>query len=360
MSLVCDMYDCLICCDSYDESNIIICKNDCGVYMCENCFEIMIKVSNKEFILPKCPNINCKSEYYLSSLNGYDIDLVESYLESLYKNLMTLHDKKISIIDMKKKLIEEYHKSKIEYINNFPAAITKIISIAYSKKMKILKDTIKIKINEKLNKLTQICFNPLCVGKLDKNYICVLCSREYCEYCDTQKHDETHICDENILKDKEYVRGITKCPKCALPIIKSYGCDNMTCASCKTNFSYKNGTFTVAGNHTENEERLKLNTKRDTLFMLYDKYYNDPKIKELLICIDNKYLDPKDDTKLLKLLLQDKTFNNLKRIGKEYELLNNNIIEHRRYQSFVNEIEKKHKSNMINVYFLNKIFNELD
>lgn len=350
--------ECFICCEEYGYEDIISCDNGCEMYMCELCFETMVKFLNKESILPKCPNTACKAEYYLSHLDGYDIELSSDYLSVLHKYLMTKHDKEISFQDMKEKLIDEFYKNKLKYINSYPKAITKIINIAYAKKLKSVKDTIKIKINQKLNGLKKPCFNPLCIGKLDKEYKCVLCNRSYCFECEMKK-DDGHVCDENIIKDKEYIKTIPKCPKCSLPILKSWGCDNMTCSHCKTNFSYMNGTYTVAGNHA-GDEQIKLKSKRETLFMLYEKHYSCPLIKELLLNIDDKYIAPRSDDKLIKLLKEPDSFENLKKIGQEYEMIINSKNEYKFYQSLVSEIESSHKNKTMNAHFLNKILTNLE
>lgn len=352
------LIDCFICCDEYEKCKIVKCTNSCDVNMCELCFETMVQFSTKEHILPKCPNLNCKSEYYISSFDGYDIQMVDQYLTILHKHLMTKHDKEISYDDMKKKLIDEFYKNKLTYINSYPKAITKIISIAYPKKLKSVKDSIKIKINAKLNELKKPCINPLCVGKLDADYQCVLCSRKYCKECEMQKEDE-HECDENILKDKEYIKTIPKCPRCSLPILKSWGCDNMTCSHCRTNFSYERGVFTVAGNH-DVDSQIKLNSKRETLFFRYEKHYKCPIIKELFLNLDAKYINPRTDDKLIKLLREEISFHNLKKIANEYELICLNKKKYKLYQSMVMEIEKAHKNQSLNKHLLERILDQLE
>lgn len=353
-----EIYECFICCEECEKNDIVLCNNKCDVQMCENCFELMVDISNREFVLPKCPNIKCNAEYYLSSINGYDAKLIESYLNSLHKNLMAKHNSDISYIDMKEKLINEYHRSRIEYIDNFPAAIKKIISIAYPKKMKSLKETIKININNKINDLKKPCFNPLCVGRLDDEYKCVLCSRIYCKDCEHQVYDD-HQCDENILKDKEYIKTIPKCPKCFLPILKSYGCDNMTCSHCRTNFSYERGVFTDAGNHNV-DIKIKLNKERTTIFSILEKYYDDANIKKLLINIDDKYVKPIDDKNLIKFLMEEPIYDNLINIANEYEKLAINKKMYNNYQLLIDELYKLHKNNKLNVKCLEHILDKLE
>ena len=51
-----------------------------------------------------------------------------------------------------------------------------------------------------------------------------------------------HVCKEENIKSAEMIKKSTKnCPKCAVPIFKISGCDQMFCTECKIAFSWKTG-----------------------------------------------------------------------------------------------------------------------
>jgi ribosomal protein S27AE len=57
-----------------------------------------------------------------------------------------------------------------------------------------------------------------------------------------ERHDETHVCDEELVKTAELIRKTSKpCPTCGERIIKATGCDQMWCVKCHTAFSWRTG-----------------------------------------------------------------------------------------------------------------------
>ena len=51
-----------------------------------------------------------------------------------------------------------------------------------------------------------------------------------------------HVCDKDAVATAKLLAEETKpCPKCAVPIYKISGCDQMWCVECQTPFSWKTG-----------------------------------------------------------------------------------------------------------------------
>ena len=51
-----------------------------------------------------------------------------------------------------------------------------------------------------------------------------------------------HVCNEDDVKSAEMIKKETRnCPKCAVPIFKTEGCDQMWCTECHTAFSWRTG-----------------------------------------------------------------------------------------------------------------------
>ena len=77
-------------------------------------------------------------------------------------------------------------------------------------------------------------------------YKCELCHYYACPKClvltGKERHDENHVCDEELVKTAELIRKTSKpCPNCGERIIKSSGCDQMWCVKCHTAFSWRTG-----------------------------------------------------------------------------------------------------------------------
>lgn len=88
------------------------------------------------------------------------------------------------------------------------------------------------------------CVVDDCKGFLSSAWKCGICSTFVCSKCHVPKKerdDDTHVCDENIVKTIKMLSKDTKaCPgeNCGIPIHKIDGCDQMWCTSCETAFSW--------------------------------------------------------------------------------------------------------------------------
>ena len=90
------------------------------------------------------------------------------------------------------------------------------------------------------------CPGEKCKGFLTTAYKCEICKYFTCSKCliitGTNKTDDTHVCDQELVKTAKLIKDTTKpCPKCGERIMKQSGCDQMWCTSCKTAFSWKTG-----------------------------------------------------------------------------------------------------------------------
>jgi hypothetical protein len=89
------------------------------------------------------------------------------------------------------------------------------------------------------------CPLPDCRGFLSQGWKCGTCGTHVCSKCRVpkeSKNDEAHVCDDGDVATAKLLAKETKpCPKCAVPIFKISGCDQMWCVECKTPFSWKTG-----------------------------------------------------------------------------------------------------------------------
>lgn len=80
-------------------------------------------------------------------------------------------------------------------------------------------------------------------------YKCGLCSVTVCRKCMMVK-EEQHECKKEDVESAELIKKSSKpCPKCAAPIFKIDGCDQMWCTQCKTAFSWITGRIETGKVH---------------------------------------------------------------------------------------------------------------
>lgn len=84
-----------------------------------------------------------------------------------------------------------------------------------------------------------------CRGFLSQALKCGTCGIYVCSKCHTVKdgrEDDAHVCDKDTVATVSLLKHETKpCPKCAVPIFKINGCDQMYCVECHTPFSWNTG-----------------------------------------------------------------------------------------------------------------------
>lgn len=146
-------------------------------------------------------------------------------------------------------------------------------------------------IGEKVKKISYIvtflfsCSTPDCKGLISKDHKCSLCGAKYCEMCREQvkeiekeiekeqpgrkkahpagyKSDsedldgekaekpkiKDHKCDKKTVETIKSMAENTKpCPKCAAPIYKISGCNQMWCTQCNVAFDWVTGIIDVGG-----------------------------------------------------------------------------------------------------------------
>lgn len=83
------------------------------------------------------------------------------------------------------------------------------------------------------------CPASACNGFLSSAWRCPLCDTHVCHQCHAVRR-ENHVCSADDLATADALRLDTKpCPKCAAPVYKSGGCDQMFCTACNTSFSWR-------------------------------------------------------------------------------------------------------------------------
>ena len=276
--------DCSICLDQYENKNQTSCGN-CESKVCETCTKRLLDFCKKENDLPRC--FDCKADLLENQISGK--------LKSLYNNVCVnylLNESEIKDALIK---IENQEKFKIKIMQervdfmreSYPVAIQLVIQLAYAKQLTKITKNNKKQIESVLNKK---CMNEVCkkgmLFKLENKdeWKCNLCNDLFCMKCE-QKCKETHVCKKEDLESIKLRESFVKCPKCKLPVVKSEGCNDITCSICKTKFHYRTGVIGGHGNHTHVSLKLKDPTSYRLSQLYYRKYSN--RVISLLAIMEN-------------------------------------------------------------------------
>jgi hypothetical protein len=290
---------CIICLEeeTFGTTKGINCRNKkCKEYICQECICSYITHSEQENVIPRCPK--CKMEYLRTEMLYIlpSTNLV-SYDKCCYNYLTKQNKNAIDSVKLFQQIKDKIKQERYQFVSEQFAAIKKTIDIVYKKQLNtITQKNIKI-LEEKTEK--KFCMLSLCKGYLNENFKCLLCETEFCKKCERIKTGD-HKCKEEDCESVSLIETMIKCPKCYLPVEKSSGCNNMTCANCKTNFCYRTGELTIGGGHSTFitlKDTLLSETYRDTLDPIVVKTiknyeYSKPKptvfpIKQLLSIIQN-------------------------------------------------------------------------
>jgi hypothetical protein len=97
------------------------------------------------------------------------------------------------------------------------------------------------------------CPKDGCRGFIRSNMVCGICDTRCCQRClEMLPNTDTpnHCCKPEDVETANMLRQETRpCPKCASPIFKLDGCDQMWCTACNTAFSWRTGIIETGRVH---------------------------------------------------------------------------------------------------------------
>jgi hypothetical protein len=189
--------------------------------------EMRIELTNMEDTLSK------KKDKYYDVYNDYYSKLsLKSDVAELKKQLQEIN----TDIDNYTQQIENF-KLKI-YDTRYPPRID-----ATGNKLEADK--------EERKKFIRRCARENCQGYLSSAWKCGLCEYYTCNKCfipKTKKHDDPHECKQEDVDTAELIKKDSKpCPNCGEFIMKSSGCSQMWCISCKTPWDWNTGKIEHGG-----------------------------------------------------------------------------------------------------------------
>ncbi len=212
--------------------------------------------------------------------------------------------------------------------------------------------------------------NLCCPGKLDDSTnTCVVCNTTFCEFCECPKHanaNANHVCVQENIDSVEFVKTLIRCPNlnCRLPVIRSWGCNFITCSVCKTNFDYTTGHKTTDGNHQH------VSTVLNTTIKASERFGHDNNIQtQLLVDIDRLVPNTPSLARIISVLSSvynkateqtalNKSSNNLQ-IAKEYEVYTQNQHAYKTYYRALVTIGDHHDKKTLTTNVLTMILEKL-
>lgn len=288
--------DCPICCDEFNNSTNkrILCPTcpktqECACIKCVKQYILSVpqeahcmfckKVWSQKFLystFTKCWIEKDYRSYYKNIL----FELEKAKLPDVMMRLPDLkkeHERIQLIIELKKqaklmrrekdellgKIKRKKEKFKVRKISDLPSCeqtkckdfrkkINKLNADVKEQKFSISEIDVHIIAEPKKRRPIQPCPKEDCNGIIESlTFSCVICDTKICKSCRIIKNDsDNHECKSEDLETVKLIRTDTKgCPKCAIPIFKISGCDQMYCVECNTAFSWQTGKIVTGVIH---------------------------------------------------------------------------------------------------------------
>jgi len=249
---------------------------------CHKCSYTTCIPCTKKYILSKnlgahCMNPKCKINWSNKFLMEF---FDKAWVTSTDKNSYREHVKKISVDRERSKLPETLAQIPLykerEKQNELLQELETQLTFAKNR-VKEIQSLIRSVYRESATKTLKniprfICPCPTdgCKGLIDSKFFCNLCEHSICKHCrvllsnEENGGEEKHECNSIMIETVKLLKEDTKsCPKCATPIYKIDGCDQMWCTQCQTAFSWKTGQVEMGVIH--NPHAIKWQRKHGQL-----------------------------------------------------------------------------------------------
>jgi hypothetical protein len=263
------MDKCTVCCDTYNKTNHK--KVTCPFCNYESC-----KTCNQTYLLsiiedPHC--MKCKNEFSREFVDSFctkrfrNVEYKKHREQVLYEREMARMPETQPHAEYKikmEKLRQEYYllldsfymlrsmRDEAEVMSHptetYNISMTKLRSDIQNIVQEV--NTLEVNLTETgIERFTRKCPSEICRGFLDKEWICGLCTKSFCNKC-SEEIGIRHVCDEKLVKTMKLINKDTKpCPKCGTMIYKIDGCAQMWCTDCHTAFDWRSGRIETGRVH---------------------------------------------------------------------------------------------------------------
>ena len=322
---------CLIC---FDDLPGISCKgNDCSNMYCSGCIERLVFFCEREKISPKCECGELIFETEIKKLKKPEV--LDIYRRLVFNGLIDDNIDLLNDAERSIELIKKIRHDRNEFImSTFSYCIKNTIDFCHKQKLQKIK---RPQVSLKEETMQKKCFKLTCKGllKSDKsNLVCDLCETLFCSKCE-KTNKKNHSCDKNDVDNVEYMKTNTVCPKCNIPVEKISGCNDITCAICKTNFCYRTGEVITSGNH--DDLTINLISREQVVLNKINTLYEGKSLDMVFRILDKINLNNMDKNTFVKKLIQNRTTHK-NNIAHEYEVFRTKHLKYIRQSKVIDEI----------------------
>lgn len=197
---------------------------------------------------PKCMNPECGKEWTLHFLREaftqsfINTDLKTHREEILFQQQIALLPETQPIVEreiMREGIREEIRKVNVE-ISRLVSKSNELAARFHTAGITPRQD-----VGGHRAEFVRNCPDTDCRGFLSSQWKCGICAKWTCPTCHEVKgpdRNTEHTCNpENVATAELLSQDTRHCPKCATPIFKIDGCDQMWCTQCQTGFSWRTG-----------------------------------------------------------------------------------------------------------------------
>ena len=243
---------CFVCCEKFNLSyrRKVECSNpECNFLACKTC--------TRQYLLNNVNDVHCMNCKQAWDQTFVVLNLNRNWYNDVYQEHRNqlLFEREQSRFPDTMPEVEKYHK--ISEINKEREVNMKSINALRSKIEELVRENNncdrKIRVIKtgkeevERQKFIMPCQKGDCKGFLSTAYKCGVCKDYCCPQCFAilgETKDEDHVCKDSDIETAKLIKATTRpCPNCGERINKISGCDQMWCPTCRTAFSWKDGTI---------------------------------------------------------------------------------------------------------------------
>ena len=236
---------CTICVEPYNKrARLPISCPFCEFTACRTCNQTYVMGENT----PKCMNPDCGKEWTLHFLREaftntfINTDLKTHREEVLFQQQIALLPATQPIVE--REIQREEIREEIRKINVEIARLNNESNILWARYHGVGRMS-STNVGATRVEFVRNCPDTDCRGFLSSQWKCGICAKWTCPTCHEVKgldRNAEHTCNpENVATAELLAQDTRHCPKCATPIFKIDGCDQMWCTQCQTGFSWRTG-----------------------------------------------------------------------------------------------------------------------
>lgn len=242
----------------------------CADVLCHDCLGTYLEHVKAGGNAPTCCAMGCRGAYRYSATRRITDPIHQRCYEEIVFALYTRQGTDAVRRDAEAhQLLEQVRQEREAFLRrDFPVAIVRCAELVYPGRMRKVRGDVAKRTQEATRNARRICMNLSCNGHMDATLRCLTCNTKFCPRCERRQGPD-HQCRAEDVQSVEAMRQMIHCPSCQLPIQRSLGCRNMTCANCGTKFDYHTGEIGGQGSHNtmvQLQESLSLgDTLRDVV-----------------------------------------------------------------------------------------------